>query len=79
MASQENRRCPDCGTELRAIKLIDPTRMTDLPNIWYTVPEASRRFWTGKYPVEGLADQIDAFICDACGRIMVYGVAKQVE
>ena len=79
MASQENRSCPDCGSDLRAIKLLDPTRMGQLARISYTVPDASRRFWSGRYPVEGEADPLDAFLCDACGRIVAYGVAKPVE
>jgi hypothetical protein len=37
----------------------------------YTVPEAQRSSWTGRFPVEG---RVAAFMCDHCGRLLLYGI-----
>jgi hypothetical protein len=39
-------------------------------------PEAKQSFWTGRYPVEG---RIVAFICEGCGRILLYGEPNEAE
>ena len=40
----------------------------------YTVPEAKRSIWTGLLPIEG---KIAAYMCDGCGRVLLYGQPRQ--
>ena len=42
----------------------------------YTVAGAKRSFWTGRLPVEGT---IAAFMCDDCGRILLYGRPRETD
>jgi hypothetical protein len=62
---------------MHRIRLIDKAygeaRHTDLE---YTVPEAKRSFWRGQFPVEG---RIIAYMCDRCGRMLLYGVPYDHE
>jgi hypothetical protein len=53
------------------IKLIDKDRVdTDFE---YTIPEANRNVWTGRFAVVG---KVTAFMCGHCGRIVLYGQEK---
>lgn len=36
----------------------------------YRQPDDRLSFWTGKYPTAG---PVNAFMCQACGRIALYG------
>jgi hypothetical protein len=53
------------------IRLIDKSHGHYHADMEYTVPEAQRGFWMGRYPVEG---RVAAYMCDHCGRLLLYGV-----
>lgn len=67
------RKCPDCGQPMKAIKIIDlgtAGYRGVVSEMHYMAPEAKRSFWTGRLPVEG---KVAACMCDHCGRILLYG------
>ncbi len=71
-----DKKCPDCESPLRAIKILNDARygVKPLPGeMIYMAVEAKQSFWTGRYPVEG---QVAACMCDGCGRILLYGVPR---
>ena len=68
----EDKPCPDCDGTMKPVRLIDKSFNTD-EDVEYTVPDAKRSFWTGKYLVEG---RVAAFMCDSCGRMLLYGQSK---
>lgn len=72
MPTQE-RTCPDCHEMLHEIKLIDKSHLGVHTDLEYTLPEARRSFWSSGYPIEG---RVLAFMCPACGRIALYGAAR---
>ena len=76
----EDMKCPDCGASMKAIRIVDKKtkdmgtlRDNDLE---YTVPEAKRSFWTGILPIEG---KIIAYMCDGCGRVLLYGQPHETK
>jgi hypothetical protein len=51
-----DKKCPDCGRTLRAIKILDNAQHGVRPaqeELTYMAPEAKQSFWTGRYPVGG--------------------------
>jgi hypothetical protein len=73
MAKPLARKCPDCEGSLHEIKLIDKTgEYSRHDPLEYALPEAERSFWLGRYAVEG---KVVAYMCDQCGRILLYGAA----
>ncbi len=75
----DEKKCPDCGRPLKAIKIVDNARRGGIPTqgeLTYTAPEAKRSFWTGLFPAEG---RVAAFMCDGCGRILLYGEPHEAE
>jgi hypothetical protein len=74
MAPDQQRRCPDCKGPTHEIRLIDKAHGSFHTDFEYSVPEAKKSFWTGAYPIEG---KVVAFLCDACGRIQLFGAPKQ--
>ena len=74
-----DKKCPDCGCPLKAIKILSHARIGMWPaegELAYMAPEAKRSFWTGRLPVEG---RVAACMCDACGRILLYGQSHETE
>jgi hypothetical protein len=72
-----DKKCPDCGRPMKAIKILDNARYGARPaqgELTYTVPEAKRSFWTGLFPAEG---KVTACMCDGCGRILLYGEPRE--
>jgi hypothetical protein len=68
--------CPDCGTEMREIKLFckgGGSGPYDVAVRFYTAEDA-KRGWFGGFPVEG---RVTARMCDSCGRITLYGSAGE--
>jgi predicted RNA-binding Zn-ribbon protein involved in translation (DUF1610 family) len=59
MDPMSNRRCPDCGLPLIAIRLVFP----------YSLITSKPSLWTGAYPVEGT---VSGFLCGECGRVTFY-------
>lgn len=77
MSTNERAACTDCGGALHAIQILERGHLNSLQTgLKYTLPEAKRSFWTGRFPVEG---DVAALICEKCGRILLYGIPKQVE
>ena len=76
----EDKKCPDCGGSMKAIKIIDKTvegvGTAAHSDLEYTAPEAKRSFWKGLFPVEG---KITAYMCDGCGRILLYGQPQEAQ
>jgi hypothetical protein len=67
------KKCPDCGHSMRAIKILNNAWYGIRPaegELSYMAAEATRSFWTGRYPIEG---KVTACLCDGCGRILLYG------
>jgi hypothetical protein len=64
---------------MKAIQIIDKTARGPMgvhSDLEYTVPEAKRSIWTGLLPIEG---KISAFMCDGCGRVILYGHPRLAE
>lgn len=74
--STKERVCPDCQSALHEVKILDTAHYNVHTNLEYAVPEAKRSFWTVRYPVAG---QVAAFMCEGCGRILLYGVPTPTE
>jgi hypothetical protein len=55
---------------MHGIRLIDKTHGGHHADLEYTLPEARRSFWLGVFPVEG---KVRAYMCDHCGRILLFG------
>lgn len=69
--AKTQKSCPDCQHSLVEIRLIDKTgEYSSHARLEYTSREASRSFWSGRFPVEG---KISAYMCGGCGRILLYG------
>jgi hypothetical protein len=64
------RRCPDCGGEMRGIKLLERSHLNQLVQLKYTAEDAEKG-WFSDYPVEGL---VRGWMCRSCQRIVLYGV-----
>jgi hypothetical protein len=56
------------------IRIIDKGADTRHYDFEYTVPDAARTFLTGHYPVAG---KIGAFMCNMCGRILMFAEATE--
>lgn len=67
-----DRTCPDCSGALHAIRIIDKAHNGGHTQLEYTLPEARRSFWTGRYEIAG---KVTAYLCESCGRIVLYGDA----
>jgi len=76
MSTVETKKCQDCDGELKAIKLIDQGLRLGTGklegDLEYSGTEA-KRSWTGKLPLEG---KITAFMCQDCGRVILFGEPK---
>ena len=76
----EDKKCPDCGGSMKSIMIIDKTAkgggVPKHSELEYTVPEAKRSIWTGLLPIEG---KITAYMCNGCGRVLLYGQPREVE
>jgi len=62
--------CPDCGTALEPIKLIDHAHGGGHAEIQYAPDDARRGFWLGQFPIAGI---VRAKMCPSCGRITLRG------
>jgi hypothetical protein len=75
-----DKKCPDCGRPMKAIRLVDNTKPVvgwGIPGqgeLTYTVPEAKRSIWTGVLPSEG---RVAACMCEGCGRILLHGEPRE--
>jgi hypothetical protein len=67
--------CPDCGTEMEPIKLIDQARGWET-ELHYAAGEARKSWWTGAFPHAGL---VRARLCPACGQIRLHAVPFPIK
>ena len=71
MASEETKACVDCDGTMFPVVLMDKVHHSGTPReLEYRQPDDKRSFWTGKYPTAG---RVQAFLCEGCGRIALYG------
>jgi hypothetical protein len=70
MTSEESQ-CPDCGGTVTEIRLIDKAHGGGHHDLEYTLEEAKRGLWLGRFPIEG---RVAASMCGQCGRIFLYGI-----
>ena len=73
------RTCPDCNGELAGIKLIGRGWENPLSKLaidteldYFTEAEADRNGFSGMFRPKG---RVESFLCGACGRIFLYGIA----
>jgi len=69
-----DRLCPDCGAASHPIRLNVPSPGHVSGTLNYSLPDARPNFWTSQYPTQG---SVDAYLCEQCGRIALYGVPKR--
>jgi hypothetical protein len=71
MVEESARRCPDCGGELRPIKLLakGPAAQPDGAVTRYADPGA-KRDGCFQFPQAG---KVSAMLCSSCHRIFLYG------
>ena len=72
MTGTEERRCKECGGATHEIHVMDKVGMAGefAADLEYSLPEARRSFWTGKYAPSG---KVRALLCEGCGQITLYG------
>ena len=65
-------QCPECKTPMHEIRIIDKGDEHILPHheLEYTVAEAKRSAWTGRFPIVG---KVVAYMCQQCGQIELHG------
>ena len=64
------RNCPDCGSKLERIKLIDDGGEAGQREQRYAAADSSRGFLFGRIKTEGV---VTARMCTTCGRIVLHG------
>lgn len=75
MTDEVPRICADCQGAMSPIIIMDKsgpgmTRGSYAGPLEYRLPDDRLSFWTGKYPTAG---PVEAFLCEECGRIALYG------
>jgi hypothetical protein len=75
MTTAPKQLCPDCQLPAHEIRLTFGPGFTNISEITYSLPESRPSFWTSSVPVEG---SLAAYLCDQCGRVMLYGIPKDV-
>ena len=70
MATNKERKCPDCAGAMGPIRLIDKAQGGTHAELEYGLSETSRSFWMARFAIEG---QIRAYMCQQCARILLYG------
>ena len=77
--AQRKNICPDCGTKVQTIKLVDATELgfgregTTHVELGYAAADATPSFFMGKIKQLG---RVKGQICPDCGRILLYGSGK---
>ena len=68
------KTCPDCNRPMTGIRLIDKAYSPAHTTLDYTMADAERGMWFGRFPIEG---RIEGFMCDECGRVLLYAKPKE--
>ena len=78
MAGEQLRKCIECQGAMSPIIIMDKAprvaRHLHAGSLEYRLPDDRVSFWTGRYPTAG---EVRAFMCEACGRIALYGGEPQ--
>ena len=69
-----SRNCPDCKRAMTGIRMIDKACRPPHAALEYAAAEAKPGIWLGHFPIEG---RIEGFMCDKCGRVLLYAVPKE--
>ena len=64
------KKCPDCDCAMTEIRVIDVLHGL----LKYAAGGAKRGIFRGHFPIEG---QIETFMCDKCGRVLLYGKPEE--
>lgn len=67
----DRSKCADCGGCLTEVSLIDNSYYPRQAPVGYARIGARASFWTTKRP---LAGTVQAFRCDSCGLLKLYGI-----
>ena len=70
----DDRACSDCSGELLEIRLIDKGHMNLHNPLEYAAADSERGRWTAAYPIAG---KVNAFMCQQCGCIRLYGMSDK--
>jgi predicted RNA-binding Zn-ribbon protein involved in translation (DUF1610 family) len=70
MTEPTDPKCATCNVAMHPVKLIYKQHHNKHTELEYAPPDATRSFWTGRYPVQG---KVAAYLCDGCGRITLFG------
>lgn len=70
MSDEPQRTCVECQGRMSPIVVMDKLGRSYPSSLEYRQPDDRLSFWTGKYPTAGL---VQAFLCQECGRIALYG------
>ena len=78
MAGEALRKCIECEGAMSPIIIMDKApgvaRHSYTGPLEYRLPDDRVSFWTGRYPTAG---EVRSFMCEACGRIALYGGEPQ--
>ena len=69
MSETQNRSCKSCSGAMHEIQLLASTAGGQR-DVEYALLDAHRSLWTGRFEGSG---KVDAFICESCGQIALYG------
>ena len=76
----EVRTCVECQGSMAPIVIMDvapgQARRAVAGPLTYRLPEDRVSFWTGGYPTAGV---VQAFMCQGCARIALYGCAPDAH
>jgi hypothetical protein len=79
MEETATKTCLECGGVMSPIVIMDKTypmnSYRSAKMLEYRRPDDKLSFWTGKFPSGGA---VQAFLCEDCGRISLYGVVPEV-
>ena len=70
------RTCTECQGAMSPVVIMDKNNHGNFvpsqqpQQLEYRQPDDRKGSWTGKYPSAG---QVQAFMCEGCGRIALYG------
>jgi uncharacterized OB-fold protein len=69
--SEKRTTCPDCGSGIHPIRLIDQVGKWPHPDheLEYAAGDSDRDFFSGKFPSKG---KVLAKLCSECGRIVLF-------
>ncbi|MBU0719266.1 MAG: hypothetical protein KJ749_13540 [Planctomycetes bacterium] len=67
------KTCPDCQRAMVGIRMIDKAHGPRQKTLEYAAGDAKPGILFGRVPIMG---QIEGFLCDKCGRVLLYAKPK---